>query len=119
MGFQVRQVTTAWLMVFLCLVLTLTMVIACSWRPVTLRRIKPVQTGTRIDVNIADADTLCLLPRFGPRLASATVRRREQVGGFSSVDDLQQVSGIGPAVLAGIRPLVVCGQETCERVGCR
>lgn len=79
-------------------------------RPVNLRRIQPRSTGTLIDINHADVDTLCLLPRIGPRLARRVVHRRQLIGGFRHPDQLTQVPGIGEVVVSGIRPLAFCGQ---------
>jgi competence protein ComEA len=39
-------------------------------------------------------------------LAAAIVEWRTQNGGFTSVEQLQEVSGIGPATFADIAPLV-------------
>lgn len=62
--------------------------------------------GGPVDVNQADAAELDTLPGVGPVLAQRIVEHREQVGPFSSVDDLLAVSGIGPAVLARLRDAV-------------
>ena len=47
------------------------------------------------------------LPGVGPATATAILAHRDQHGPFSSVDDLIEVRGIGPAKLEAIRPLVV------------
>ncbi len=59
-----------------------------------------------LDLNAADAAELDALPGIGPVLAERIVSHREALGRFSSVDDLDAVSGIGPAVLADLRDLV-------------
>lgn len=59
-----------------------------------------------IDLNSASADELDELPGIGPSTAAAIVTHREQIGPFSSVDDLLAVRGIGPAKLDAIRALV-------------
>ncbi|WP_245993416.1 ComEA family DNA-binding protein [Xylanimonas allomyrinae] len=43
---------------------------------------------------------------MGPALAARIVAWREQNGAFASVDELDQVSGIGPAMMAKVRDLV-------------
>jgi competence protein ComEA len=63
--------------------------------------------STPIDVNIADAGQLDLLPGIGPATAAAIVAHRTQFGPFASVDDLADVRGIGPSKLDAIRGLVV------------
>lgn len=59
-----------------------------------------------LDLNSADAAALDTLPGIGPALAGRIIAWREANGGFASVEDLLEVSGIGPAVLAKIRDLV-------------
>lgn len=59
-----------------------------------------------VNVNTADAATLETLPRVGPTLAAAIIAFREEHGPFTQIADLEQVPGIGPAVLAQLEPLV-------------
>lgn len=59
-----------------------------------------------IDLNTASEAELDELPGVGPSIAAAIVTFREQNGGFTSVEDLLDVRGIGEARLAEIRPLV-------------
>lgn len=61
----------------------------------------------RIDVNSADAATLSLLPGIGPSKAEAIVdRRRERGKPFGRVEDLDEVKGIGPALVKRLGPHV-------------
>lgn len=62
--------------------------------------------GGLVDLNSADAATLDGLPGIGPVLAERIVAWRTENGPFSSVDQLGEVSGIGPAVLDKVRDLV-------------
>ena len=59
-----------------------------------------------VNLNTATAVELETLPGIGPVLAAAIVEWRTQNGGFTSVDQLEQVSGIGPATFAELEPLV-------------
>ncbi|QTX04880.1 ComEA family DNA-binding protein [Agromyces archimandritae] len=59
-----------------------------------------------VDLNRADAAALETLPRIGPALAERIIAWREANGPFTSVDQLDEVSGIGEAVLAGLEGLV-------------
>lgn len=61
--------------------------------------------GDLINLNTADEAELDELPGVGPTIAAAIVSHREEVGGFTSVDDLLDVRGIGEAKLEDIRPL--------------
>lgn len=61
-------------------------------------------SGATVDLNTADAATLETLPGIGPALARRIIDWRTANGPFASVDELDDVSGIGPAVLEQIRP---------------
>lgn len=60
----------------------------------------------RVSLNqgtVADFDSL---PGVGPVLAARIVSYREQHTHFSSIDQLQEVPGIGPKVFANLKPLI-------------
>ncbi len=64
---------------------------------------KPAKSGTtqvgKVDINTADPAALEALPEIGTNLANAIIAARP----FKSVDDLERVSGIGPAKMATLR----------------
>ncbi len=62
--------------------------------------------GGVVDLNTADAAALDTLPGIGPVLAERIVAWRDENGPFTAVDELGEVSGIGPAVLEDVRDLV-------------
>lgn len=62
-------------------------------------------SGT-LDLNDADAAALDALPGIGPVLAGRIVDWRTANGRLTSVDQLGEVDGIGPTLLAKLRPLV-------------
>ncbi|MGH8824861.1 MAG: helix-hairpin-helix domain-containing protein, partial [Jiangellaceae bacterium] len=62
--------------------------------------------GSPVNLNSATADQLDTLPGIGPTLAGRILDWREQHGRFSSVEELQEVSGIGPRTFAELAPLV-------------
>jgi competence protein ComEA len=64
-----------------------------------------VATGP-LAINRADAEQLQSLPYIGPRMAAAIIEYRQVHGPFSSVDDLNRVSGIGVATVERLRLLV-------------
>lgn len=63
-------------------------------------------SGGLININSASATELETLSGIGEVLAATIVEYREQNGPFASVDDLMDVSGIGPATLEEIRDQV-------------
>jgi competence protein ComEA len=62
--------------------------------------------GPPLDLNTATATQLDQLPGVGPVLAQRIVDYRTQHGAFRSVDELRQVSGIGPAKFGDLKSLV-------------
>ena len=63
-------------------------------------------TSGLVNINTASEVELETLPGIGPVLAAAIVEWRTQNGGFTSVEQLQDVSGIGPTTYAELAPLV-------------
>ena len=55
-----------------------------------------------ININTASQAQLEELHRVGPATASSIIEYREEHGDFSSVDELTEVSGIGPATVEGM-----------------
>ena len=62
--------------------------------------------GGPIDLNSADEAALDTLPGVGPVMAQNILAWRETNGRFTSVEQLQEISGIGPSRYAQISPLV-------------
>ncbi|WP_134324616.1 ComEA family DNA-binding protein [Cumulibacter soli] len=60
----------------------------------------------KININSANATQLDELPGVGPVLAQSIIDFRDQSGPFATVDELANVSGIGPATLAKLSDLV-------------
>ena len=62
--------------------------------------------GPLVNLNTATETELDALPEVGPVTAQAILSWRDEHGGFSSVDELLEVDGIGDATLAKLAPLV-------------
>ena len=59
-----------------------------------------------ITLNLATVDMLDALPGIGRKRAEDIVRYRQQHGAFHSVNDLQRIRGMGPKLIARLRPLL-------------
>ena len=83
-------------------------------RPAAAAVAAPPATGTSgtaapttlVNLNTADQTALESLPGVGPVTAAAILQWRAEHGAFSAVEELLEVSGIGDATLAEIRPHV-------------
>jgi competence protein ComEA len=67
-----------------------------------------------IDLNTADASALETLPGIGASKAAAIIQYRTDHGPFKTVDELDNVSGIGPSTLASVRDLVSVGAASSK-----
>lgn len=66
---------------------------------------KPASMG-KVNVNTATAEQLDSLPSIGPAYAARIIEYRNSHGGFKTVEELTNVSGIGTKTLEKIRDLV-------------
>jgi competence protein ComEA len=66
--------------------------------------------GLAIDLNTAAAADLDALPGIGPALAQRILDYRRDHGPFKTIDDLQKVSGIGPAKMEKLKPYVIVAE---------
>ena len=61
--------------------------------------IRPVFSAPRnlakVDLNFADKDLLTGVPGIGDKLAIRILERRRQKNGFSSIEELKDIKGIG------------------------
>jgi competence protein ComEA len=70
-------------------------------------------SGVRVDVNFASVEDLDSLPGIGPALARAIVAARP----FSRPEDIERVRGISPAMAAQLLPLIQAahGRRTADQ----
>lgn len=59
-----------------------------------------------VNLNTADQATLESIPGIGPVTATAILQHRAEVGSYETVEQLLDVTGIGPATLEALRPYV-------------
>jgi competence protein ComEA len=90
-------------------------VLFCDLRDARPTDLEPNSFPTAIvDLNNADKALLRQLPEVGDALADRIEEYRRERGGFRSIDELRNVSGIGPKKLARIRPWVFVDDEGME-----
>jgi competence protein ComEA len=65
-----------------------------------------VAPGGKVNLNTATQDQLEELPGIGPAYAQAIIAERQRRGGFTSVNELRSVRGIGDKRFAQLAPLV-------------
>jgi len=68
-------------------------------------------SGSPVNVDRATANELEALPRIGPALARRIVADRDSLGPFGTLEGLQRVKGIGPAMAAQLAPRVTFSQS--------
>jgi competence protein ComEA len=68
--------------------------------------VRSPQSAVLVDLNTATASELDLLPGIGPALAQRIIEYRSKHNGFKTVDELRQVSGIGPKKFEAIKDRV-------------
>ena len=66
-------------------------------------------TTELININTASSAELETLPGIGPSLAQRVIEYREQNGPFVTIEDLDNVSGIGPGLIERFRDQVTVG----------
>lgn len=68
------------------------------------------QAPTVININTATPAELELLPRVGPVTAAKIIDYRQTNGDFSSIEEIQKVSGIGPATFEKMQGMITVGE---------
>ncbi|MCU0363907.1 MAG: helix-hairpin-helix domain-containing protein [Bacteroidales bacterium] len=92
--------------------------------PESARALNPVATGRakyqdgrkKIELNSADSSALESLPLIGPVLAARTVRYRELLGGFYSVQQLTEVYGLSEETFNVIRDMVTADTSAVRKI---
>lgn len=70
--------------------------------------------GELVDINTAGAEDLQRLPGIGEKRAQAILDYREEHGPFQTVDELDNVDGIGEGILSGLRDYATVGTQKPE-----
>ena len=69
-----------------------------------------------VELNSADTTTLQLLHGIGPAYARRIVRYRERLGGFTSKEQLLEVYGFTPELLAHIAPHITVDTQSISKI---
>jgi competence protein ComEA len=64
---------------------------------------KKIRKSAKSDLNRADRDELVSVPRIGPAAAESILKHRGDRGGFKSLDELSDVTGIGAQTVQNLR----------------
>ncbi len=70
-----------------------------------------IELDWKIDVNAASFEELQQLPQVGPATAKSILEYREAGNQFRTIDDLKEISGIGPSTVENIRPEATVGPD--------
>jgi competence protein ComEA len=65
----------------------------------------------RVDINLAGDAVLETLPKIGPVTAQRIIEYRETQGPFETIEQIQEVKGIGPATFEGIKDQIVVSKS--------
>jgi competence protein ComEA len=67
--------------------------------------------GVPLDINQASVTELSQVPGINYKLADAIVALRVRRGGFTKLENLCEVKGIGPATVRRLKPYLILGTE--------
>lgn len=59
--------------------------------------------NNKLDVNAATAEQLVSIKGIGPSKAAAIIKYRNEIGGFTAIEELLEVKGIGQKALANLK----------------
>lgn len=84
---------------------------AAGFSPVIPTPVAPViaSTSELININTASSFELEALPGIGPKTAQKIIEYRDANGPFLSIENIVDVSGIGPGTYARIKDLITVG----------
>ena len=66
----------------------------------------PPSPSNRVNINTATGEQLEALPEIGPAIAARIVAYRNAQGPFKTIEEIQDVSGIGPKTFDAIKDLI-------------
>lgn len=96
------------------ILLTATLAVRARWGVplVEISSLQPREYHYVLEINSATWVEWLQLPGIGENLARRIVADRDERGAFRTVDDVGRVRGIGPKVLAGLKPYLRMAEST-------
>ena len=82
-----------------------------GWQITPEREAKTEQALKPVNINTATEEELIAVEGIGPTLAQRIVAYREEHGPFASIEELDNVKGIGMSLIENIRYLI-CTEDT-------
>jgi competence ComEA-like helix-hairpin-helix protein len=79
--------------------------------------IAPPVRAALVDINTAGLEELDTLPGIGPAYAQRIIDYRTANGPFQKIEDIQNVSGIGPSTFANMKDLITVGGASSGNTG--
>ncbi len=76
------------------------------------KRLAPFIDIPRLDINKADSAAFDALPGIGPYFAAKMVSYREELGGYSSPEQLLEIYNFGKERYEKLKDLIVCSEPT-------
>lgn len=64
------------------------------------------QLDGKIDINTATTEQLQLIPGIGPSIADRIIEYRTENGGFKTIEEIQNVNGIGEKKFNEMKPYI-------------
>lgn len=65
-----------------------------------------LEKNNLVNINTASKEELMSLPNLGESKATAIIEQRKKNGGFKSIDDIKEVTGIGEAIFEKIKDYI-------------
>jgi comEA protein len=95
--------------------LVLGLVVGLSLQPLLSLQAGGKPADQKVNINTASVDELQKLPRIGPAVAQRIVDFRKENGNFKRVEDLMKVRGIGEKVFNQLKDLITVGAEGANK----
>ncbi|MFG0247860.1 MAG: ComEA family DNA-binding protein [Phycisphaeraceae bacterium JB051] len=97
-------IVLAMIMVMLLMVLG---ILQATGNTLDQRSIQPITTDFLININTDNAGNLMLLPGVGKVIANRIIEHRQQHGPFTSIQQLDDISGISHRTIARLEPFLL------------